>query len=83
VLAGAVTAVPLLMFAGAANRIPLAGLGILQYIAPILQFLVGVVIQREPLPLARLLGFTLVWLALAVFTWDGLRRRPEPVPAAA
>jgi chloramphenicol-sensitive protein RarD len=83
VLAGAVTAVPLLMFAGAANRIPLTGLGILQYIAPILQFFVGVVIQREPLPLARLLGFALVWLALLVFTWDGLRRRPAPVPQVA
>jgi chloramphenicol-sensitive protein RarD len=83
VLAGAVTAVPLLMFAGAANRIPLTGLGVLQYIAPILQFFVGVVIQREPLPLARLLGFGLVWLALVVFTWDGLRRRPQPVPQVA
>jgi chloramphenicol-sensitive protein RarD len=80
VAAGAVTAVPLLLFAAAANRVPMTGLGTLQYIAPILQFFVGVVIEREPLPAPRLLGFALVWLALVVFTWDGLRRRrTEPL----
>jgi chloramphenicol-sensitive protein RarD len=80
VAAGAVTAVPLLLFAASANRVPLTSLGILQYIAPILQFFVGVVIEREPLPAPRLLGFALVWLALVVFTWDGLRRRrAEPL----
>jgi chloramphenicol-sensitive protein RarD len=84
VAAGAVTAVPLLLFAASANRVPMTGLGIMQYIAPVLQFLVGVLIEREPLPPARLLGFGLVWLALVVFSWDGLRRRrPEPVPQAA
>jgi chloramphenicol-sensitive protein RarD len=72
-VSGAVTAVPLLMFAGAANRIPMVGLGILQYIAPVLQFFVGVAIEHEPMPGARLFGFGLVWLALVVFTWDGLR----------
>jgi chloramphenicol-sensitive protein RarD len=73
-ISGAVTAVPLLMFAASANRITMTGLGILQYIAPILQFFVGVVIEHEPMPAVRLFGFALVWLALAVFTWDALRR---------
>jgi chloramphenicol-sensitive protein RarD len=89
-ISGAVTAVPLLLFAASANRITMTSLGILQYIAPILQFFVGVVIEHEPMPAARLFGFALVWLALLVFTWDGLRhsrrvpRRVEPAaePAA-
>ena len=84
---GAVTAVPLLLFAGAANRITMTGLGILQYIAPVLQFFVGVAIEHEPMPAARLFGFVLVWLALVVFTWDAVRagrraaRAIEPVTA--
>ncbi|GIF99664.1 EamA family transporter RarD [Catellatospora citrea] len=71
--AGVITAIPLLMFAGAANRIPLTGLGMLQYVAPTLQLALGVFAFHEPMPPARLFGFGLVWLALAVFTWDGLR----------
>ena len=76
-LAGVVTAVPLLAFAGAANRVPLSTLGVLQYLAPTMQFLLGVLLFHEPLGLARLLGFCLVWLALVVFTADllGERRR--------
>jgi chloramphenicol-sensitive protein RarD len=87
-ISGAVTAVPLLLFAASANRITMTGLGILQYIAPILQFFVGVAIEHEPMPAARLFGFALVWLALVVFTSDGLRRARrvtpavEPAPAA-
>jgi chloramphenicol-sensitive protein RarD len=72
-LGGAVTAIPLLLFAGAANRIPLSGLGLLQYIAPILQLACGVLVFDEPMPPARLVGFALVWLALTVFTWDAVR----------
>jgi chloramphenicol-sensitive protein RarD len=85
VLAGAVTAVPLLLFAGAANRIPLAALGILQYLTPTLQLALGVLVYREPMPPLRLAGFALVWLALVVFTADGLRqaRRQARVLAAA
>jgi len=78
ILSGFVTAVPLLFFAGSANRIPLSALGILQYLAPVLQFAIGVGIYREEMPAARLAGFTLVWLALLVFTWDAVhhaRRR--------
>jgi chloramphenicol-sensitive protein RarD len=73
VLAGAVTAIPLLLFAGAANRIPLSAIGLLQYLAPTLQLSCAVLILGEPMPPARLAGFALVWLALAVFTWDGIR----------
>jgi chloramphenicol-sensitive protein RarD len=73
VLAGAITAVPLLLFAGAANRIPLSGLGVLQYTAPVLQLALGVVLYHEPMPPARLAGFALVWAALVIFTADGLR----------
>ena len=84
-LAGVVTAVPLLAFAGAANRVPLSTLGVLQYIAPTLQFLLGVLLFHEPLGLARLLGFCLVWLALVVFTADllGERRRQTRRPVLA
>jgi chloramphenicol-sensitive protein RarD len=73
VLAGVATAVPLLLFAAAANRVPLVGLGIMQYIAPILQLGCGVLIFHEPMPAARLAGFGLVWIALIIFTVDGLR----------
>jgi chloramphenicol-sensitive protein RarD len=73
-LTGVITAVPLLLFAGAANRIPLSAIGLLQYLAPVLQLGCGVLIYNEPMPPARLVGFGLVWLALAVFTWDGLSR---------
>lgn len=74
VLGGPLTAIPLMFFAGAANRIPLVGIGILQYLAPILQLCVGLYLYHEPMPPARLAGFGLVWLALAIFTWDGLRQ---------
>jgi chloramphenicol-sensitive protein RarD len=73
VAAGAVTAIPLLFFAGAANRIPLTGMGMLQYITPTLQLACGVLIFHEPMPPARLAGFALVWVALTVFTTDGIR----------
>jgi chloramphenicol-sensitive protein RarD len=74
-VAGVITAVPLLLFAASANRIPMTGLGIIQYVAPVLQLFCGLVIYHEPMPPARLLGFCLVWLALAVFTWDALATR--------
>lgn len=73
VLSGAVTAIPLLLFAGAANRIPLSAIGLLQYLAPVLQLGCGVLILGEPMPPVRLAGFALVWLALGIFTWDGIR----------
>jgi chloramphenicol-sensitive protein RarD len=70
---GVLTALPLLLFAGAARRVPLSTLGLLQYITPVMQLLVGVLAFGEPMPPLRLAGFALVWVALAVFTVDGLR----------
>jgi chloramphenicol-sensitive protein RarD len=70
---GVVTAVPLLLFAASTRRLPLSVLGLLQYLAPVLQFSVGVGVRHEPLPTAELIGFALVWLALLVLTVDGVR----------
>lgn len=72
-LSGVVTAVPLLAFGAAASRVPLTTLGLLQYLAPTMQFALGVTLFDEPLPVVRLLGFVLVWLALALFTADLVR----------
>lgn len=72
--AGPVTAIPLLLFAAGARRIPLTTLGVLQYIAPTLQFLLGVFAFGEPFDRARLVGFLLIWTALAVFTVEGIWR---------
>lgn len=66
IAAGAVTAVPLLCFAAAARRVPLTVMGLLQYITPVLQFMVGVFIRHEPLPTSELIGFCLVWVALVM-----------------
>lgn len=76
-LAGLVTAVPLLLFGAGANRVPLSTLGVLQYVAPCIQFLCGVTFLGEPMPPTRLAGFALVWASLMVFTWDGLRARRQ------
>ncbi len=69
---GVVTAVPLLGFAGAANRIPLSMIGPLQYISPSLQFLCGVLVFHEAMPASRWVGFGLVWAALLVFLVEGV-----------
>lgn len=79
---GVVTAIPLLLFAGAASRVPLLTLGLLQYLAPTIQFLLGVLLLGEPMGSAKLLGFGLVWLALAVFTYDLLAHRRRSAAAA-
>jgi len=71
--AGVVTAVPLLLFAAAARRLPLTYLGLTQYFAPLLQFVIGVFVLQEDMPLARWLGFGLVWVALVLLTWDMFR----------
>jgi chloramphenicol-sensitive protein RarD len=73
--AGVVTVLPLLAFSAAATRIPLATLGLLQYIGPSLQFAIGVFLYGEPMPLSRLVGFVMVWVSLALFTAEGLRHR--------
>ncbi len=72
-LAGAVTAVPLLLFAAASRRLPLTYMGFIQYFAPFIQFVVGVAVLHEPMPLERWIGFGLVWVALAVLTFDLVR----------
>lgn len=72
VLSGLVTALPLIGFAYAVRRISLTSVGVLQYIAPTLQFLIGVFVFAEPFDRTRLVGFACIWLALAVFVADGL-----------
>ena len=67
-LAGIVTSVPLLLFAAAARRIELTSLGILQYIAPTLQFIIGLLVFREDFSRSRLVGFSFVWVALIIYT---------------
>lgn len=83
--AGAVTTIPLLMFASAARRIPLTMIGVMQYIAPTLQFLLGVLVYKEPFETARLIGFSLVWTALLFFWAEGYLayRARKPVVEAA
>ncbi len=85
---GVATAVPLLLFAASARRVPLSTVGLLQYLTPLMQLAIGVFVYDEPMPAARLAGFAIVWVALAVFTADSLRaarahRRVvvAPVPA--
>jgi chloramphenicol-sensitive protein RarD len=78
---GIATAVPLILFGAAAVRIPLATVGLLQYIAPVMQFLIGVLVYGEPMPASRLAGFALVWVALAIFATDAARRSRAPVAA--
>jgi chloramphenicol-sensitive protein RarD len=70
---GVVTAVPLLLFGAAARRLPLSVVGMLQYVAPTLQFLIGLLVFGEEMPTARWWGFGLVWVALVVLTVDGVR----------
>jgi chloramphenicol-sensitive protein RarD len=86
VAGGPVTAVPLLLYAAAARRVPLTVLGVLLYLNPVLQFLWGVLVLGEEMPVTRWVGFALVWVALAVFTVDLLRttrRRPADEQAVA
>ena len=86
---GIATAIPLLLFAAAARRIPLSTVGLLQYLTPLMQLSIGVFVFDEPMPPARLAGFAIVWVALAVFTADmlrharavGRRSAAEAVPA--
>ena len=81
-LTGVITAVPLLFFGAAASRVPLTTLGLLQYLAPTMQFLLGVLFFHEDMSVARLLGFCLVWVALVMFTVDLLGQRKRTVPLA-
>ena len=73
--AGVVTTIPLLMFASAARRIPLTSIGVLQYLAPTIQFLIGVFLYREPFDHTQLIGFSLVWVALILFWGESYLNR--------
>ena len=73
-LAGVVTVVPLLCFAAAANRLPLSTMGLLQFLTPILQLSCGVFIAHETVPGSEWVGFAIVWVALALLTYDSLSR---------
>lgn len=72
ILSGAATSIPLLLFAGGARRIPLTTLGVLQYVAPTLQFLIGVLVYNEDFGTTRLIGFSIVWLAIILYTAEGI-----------
>ena len=76
---GVVTSIPLLLFASAVRQIPLTMIGILQYIAPTLQFLIGVFLYHEPFDQSRLIGFSLVWLALIIFWVENYFANRVPV----
>jgi chloramphenicol-sensitive protein RarD len=79
--AGPITAIPLLLFASGARQIPLSVLGLLQYLSPTLQFLLGVWMFHEAFTPDRLVGFVLIWAALALFAIEGLLRKPAPAKA--
>jgi chloramphenicol-sensitive protein RarD len=80
---GVVTAVPLICFGAAATRVSMVTLGLLQYLAPILQFGLGVFYDHEHMPAGRWVGFAIVWVALALFTWEAfLYRRAQLARAA-
>jgi chloramphenicol-sensitive protein RarD len=74
VAAGPITAIPLLLFASGARKIPLSALGLLQYISPTIQFLLGVWLFHEAFTEVRLVGFLLIWSALALYAAEGLWR---------
>jgi chloramphenicol-sensitive protein RarD len=82
--AGLVTTIPLLLFSAAVPRVPLTTIGVLQYINPTMQFLLGVLIYKEPFTQHSLIGFGLVWAGLILFWAEGLFARrniaPEPAP---
>lgn len=77
-MAGIVTAVPLLAYGGAVNRIPLSTVGLLQYLTPVLQFLLGVFYFHEEMSTPRWIGFSIVWLAVVVLSIDAIRTARDP-----
>ncbi len=81
--AGVVTTIPMLMFASAARRIPLTMIGILQYIAPTIQFVLGVFLYKEPFDHAHLVGFSIVWVALVIFWVESYIAHRMPVEPVA
>jgi chloramphenicol-sensitive protein RarD len=85
VASGPITAIPLLLFASGARKIPLSVLGLLQYIGPTIQLSLGVFVFHEAFTRERLIGFALIWMALALYATEGVlvsRRKSEPPPVA-
>jgi chloramphenicol-sensitive protein RarD len=74
ILGGVVTAVPLLLFASAARRMKYATIGLVQYIGPTIQFLLAILLYREPLTATHLITFPLIWAGLVLYSWDALRQ---------
>ena len=74
-LSGIATSVPLLLFCYAVQKIPLYLVGLLQYLAPTISLSVGIFLYHESFPPERMAGFAVIWLALAIFIWDGLTRQ--------
>lgn len=82
-LTGVITAIPLLLFGAAATRLSLTTIGLLQYLAPILQFVLGLTYFNEDMSTARWIGFVLVWSGLVIFTIDGIANRRRVLRRAA
>ena len=80
-LAGVVTTAPLLLFAAAARRLPLATLGLLQYIAPTLQFAEAVLLFGEPMHTIHIITFTMIWTGCALYAFDAIRAVRAAAPA--
>jgi chloramphenicol-sensitive protein RarD len=79
--AGPITTLPLVLFAAAVQRIPLSAIGILQFIAPTIQFLLGTLVYHEPFNHQQLVGFAFVWSAVIVFAAEGILTRAQPRPS--
>jgi chloramphenicol-sensitive protein RarD len=77
-LLGPVTAIPLMWYAAAANRLPLATLGVLQYSTPSVIFILGITVFGDVVNTGEWIGFTLIWIALAIFSVDAIRRSRQP-----
>jgi chloramphenicol-sensitive protein RarD len=75
--AGPITTLPLVLFAAAVQRIPLSAIGILQFIAPTIQFLLGILVYKEPFSRQQLIGFAFVWSAVIVFATEGILARAQ------
>lgn len=81
ILGGAVTAAPLLLFSAGARRAPLTAIGLFQYLAPTIQFILSIFLFREPFDFAQFIGFCLVWIALIMFIIEGIMTRRRATPA--
>ncbi len=80
ILAGPMTAIPLMLFSYAAKRIPMATVGLIQYVNPSLQFLVAALILAEVVTIWHMIAFPIIWVALTLYSWAALRRAPSEAP---